>query len=160
MRDNKGHFLIGDDTNVTHGMRHTRIYRTWSHLVERCNNSKCERYKNYGARGIRCEWSSFDEFAKDMYGSYLEHVESFGERNTTIDRVDNDGNYSKSNCRWATPAKQRRNKTNNRWIIFNGERRILSEWAEIYGLNVKVLFSRIKIGWDIEKALTAKLRVR
>jgi hypothetical protein len=90
--------------SLRHGMFGTPTYRSWLHMKERCTNSRCHAYASYGGRGITvCErWSaSFENFLADM-----------GKRpdGKTLDRIDNDGNYEPSNCRWATASEQRRNQ--------------------------------------------------
>ena len=100
--------------NYQHGFNSRKnvscFYICWRCILARCNNKNNKAYKHYGGRGIKCEWKTFIEFRDDIYESYKEHLELFGKKNTTIDRIDVDGNYCKSNCRWATLLQQRNNR--------------------------------------------------
>lgn len=126
--------------------RQTRLYRIWSGIITRCNN---KNNKHYGAKGIEVceEWKDYVEFKK--------WAESNGySDNLTIDRKDNDKGYFPDNCRWVTMKEQQRNRTNNHIIEYNNEFHTISEWAEIFDINVDVLIYRINNGWDISTALT------
>lgn len=94
-----------------HGMRHTRFYRLWQAMVTRCTNKKAGNYIYYGGRGITVcnKWigpRGFLNFRDDMYKSYLNHVEEFGEKNTTLDRKKVSGNYELENVKWETLRNQ------------------------------------------------------
>ena len=96
--------------NIKHGMSDTRFYKVWDNMKIRCTSSWHSKFKHYGGRGIRIIWKSFEEFRDDMYKSYLVHVKKYGEKQTTLDRIDNNGNYCKTNCRWATYSQQNVNR--------------------------------------------------
>lgn len=93
-----------------HGMTNTRMYRIWKNIISRCNNENNKDYKYYGERGIKCEWIYFIDFKNDMYPSYQKHLSIHGEKDTTIERIDNDKGYMKSNCKWTTMLQQSKNK--------------------------------------------------
>ena len=143
----------------THGMRWTRFYKIWQGIKERCHNENNQAYKDYGGRGIKvCErWQSFENFRDDMYDGYLKHVEEHGEQQTSIDRIDNDGNYMQSNCKWSTRTEQCRNRrvfssnqsgvtgvswdsTHNKWVSrigLNGKQKFLGSFTD-FDLAVQV----------------------
>jgi hypothetical protein len=152
-----GHCQEGNQNgNYKHGMKGTRFYRIWKEIKTRCYNKNRIYYKNYGGRGIGVcpEWiNSFETFYNDMFATYTSHVGGLGETNTTIDRINNDGNYSKENCRWATRSEQMRNSRNARYITFNNREKIISDWAQEYDISVSGLHSRLKKGLKIEEAL-------
>ncbi len=156
-------------TNRTHGFRSneakkdktlTKFYTVWCHIVKKCGDQKSKDYIYYGGRGIKNEWSSFEKFKNDMFESYKFHVEEYGKRNTTIDRVNTNGNYSKENCQWATWKQQENNRTNNHFILYEGKKKTLTQWAEEYGMTNKRLWARLnREKLPIHEALTKELRV-
>lgn len=101
---------------VKHGMSRTRFYRIWMGIKSRCLNRNSAVYCNYEAKGIEIseEWMDFENFIKDMYKSYVEHCDKHGVKNTTIDRIDTNGNYELNNCRWATYSVQILNQNRNK----------------------------------------------
>lgn len=123
-------------------------YRSWETMKARCYNEKDTCFHLYGGRGIAvCKsWrESFVAFLKDM-GPRL--------RNTTIDRIDVNKNYTPSNCRWARPKVQQRNKRSNRIVVYKGEYMPLVALAEKTGVPYQRLHERIvRRGWDVEVAV-------
>lgn len=140
------------DKNTSHGLSETREYEIWAGIKKRCYNPKFKQYKNYGGRGIKvCDkWHGFKGFWEDMQEGYSD--------NLTIDRINNNGDYEKSNCRWATMKQQMNNKRNNRLIKFNNTILTMTEWEEKLHLTPKTLNNRITThSWSIEKALTTPI---
>lgn len=132
-----------------HGKTGSRAYSAWCGMHSRCGDLDD---LNYGGREIKvCDhWDSFENFFADMG----EPQEGY-----SIDRIDNDGNYEPSNCRWATCKEQARNRRSNIQIRFNNRSLTLSEWSEILGINRSTLRARInRYGWPVIKALTTPAR--
>lgn len=145
-------------TNKKHGLRYTRIYKLWLSIKNRCYNPKKNNYKHYGGRGITMceEWKnnfmSFHDWA--FANGYDENVKR-GE--CTIDRIDTNGNYEPSNCRWVTQKEQANNKRNNVLLTYKGNTHTAQQWAEILDIKYITLITRLKRGWSVEKTLTTPL---
>lgn len=134
---------------TTHG--HTkgkdkRIYGIWKSMLRRCCNPLDVSYPYYGGRGISvCDrWHDFENFLLDM-GYPLDGL--------SIDRIDNNGNYEPSNCRWADAVTQGNNKRNSAVVSHCGQEMTVSEWAREYGLPPGLVFARLSRGWSIKDAL-------
>lgn len=138
-----------------HKMRGTRFYRCWQNMRSRCLNKNNPQFYDYGGRGIKvCKrWNKFSLFHLDLFKSYINHVKLYGERDTFIDRKDNDGNYEPSNCRWVTREIQNNNKRNNIFLTINGETKSLIQWSKDTGLKRGTIQGRIKRLWNEEKLL-------
>jgi hypothetical protein len=115
-------------------------------MKQRCEETTHKQYSNYGGRGIKILWESYEYFYRDMAPTYQSGL--------TIDRRDNDGPYSKENCRWATYKEQNLNRRSNRLVSFCGKTQPLSCWAWMVGLAPITLAYRLNHGWPIFKALT------
>lgn len=95
--------------NTRHGMSKTKVHECWKNMMQRCYNKNNTGYKNYGARGITvCEsWHKFENFYAAMGNPPAGH---------SLDRIDVNGNYEPSNCRWVTQNTQQRNRRNSLWV--------------------------------------------
>lgn len=148
------------NTNSSHRMTKTRIYYEYQRIVVRCTNPKEKCYYNYWGRGIKCLWESFEDFYRDMWESYEAHVKEFWEKNTTIERIDSNGNYCKENCTWGTLKEQANNKRNNTVVVINWEQHNLWEWANMLWISRETLKRHIlkwKIRWEIFNKGTWKI---
>lgn len=131
--------------------RENKAYQSWRKAKERCINPDSQAYHRYGGRGITFDsrWNSFHQFIQDM-----------GEPGPgqTLDRIDNNGPYSKENCRWADRQQQARNRRDNVWITAFGRTQTLQAWADETGLGKTCLSRRIKNGWPSEEAVSTVSR--
>lgn len=134
-----------------HGLYQSPEYQVWKAMISRCTRPNHPSYKDYGARGITVvsQWFQFAQFIADM-----------GRRPSpkhTLERKDNDGGYTPSNCIWATRTEQQRNRRCNRYITVGDTTRCMSEWCDILGINEKSVSYRVRHGWDPIAALMTPL---
>lgn len=142
----------------THGMSNTRIYAIYRKMLRRCYNKNCKEYYRYGGRGISVcdEWQGengfivFYEWACD--NGYTDIL--------SIDRINNDGNYEPSNCRWVDAKTQANNTKSTIFLTYNGETKPASEWAVVTGISQDTLTQRKRSGWSDEDCVTVPLNVR
>lgn len=133
-----------------HGMSRTRFYKIYQDMMQRCNNKKHKSYKYYGERGIKvCErWNDFNNFYNDMFTSYNEKL--------TIDRINNNKEYSKDNCRWANSKQQQSNKRNIHIVTYKNITDSIKNVCKIFGFNYKNILYRLKNGLTFEEAITTQ----
>ena len=132
-------------TQTSHGMSKTRLHNIWINMRHRCSNQDTPAYKNYGGRGIKVcdEWDDFFVFYKwSLRNNYNESL--------SIDRLDNDGDYSPSNCQWANMISQSRNKRSS--VKFKGECAIDASYR--LGGKRSLVTARLRGGWSKEEAFT------
>lgn len=136
--------------NKVHGKRKHPLYRMWQGMLDRCNNVNNFNYYNYGGRGIKvCErWLDVNLFIKDMFPLYKKGLE--------LDRINVNGNYEKSNCRWVTRKENMNNTRRNRYVEYKGEIKTVSQWSDHLDIPYKTLLQRLN-HWDVEKAFNYKI---
>ncbi len=139
--------------NSTRKSGQTKEYKTWAGIKQRTTNSNNENSKYYVLRGIKmCDrWlNSFDNFLEDMGKS--------PSPKHSIDRIDVNGNYEPSNCRWATHLEQMSNMRSNKILTLDGESHTQEEWGRITGIGGTAICKRLRRGWTVEKALKTPLK--
>jgi len=129
-------------SRITHGLTPAnktkpRVYTSWAGVKSRCLNPNDHKWPLYGGRGIKvcARWMKFENFLADM---------GHPPPGTSLDRINVNGDYKKSNCRWATPKQQANNTRFNRWITHHRQRLTLSQWAEKLSVSPSTLHGRVK----------------
>lgn len=134
--------------------KHSRLFRIWARMRARCNKPGDEKYKFYGARGIKVcdEWNEhFPPFRKWALSNGYNDL-------LTIDRIDTRGDYSPENCRWVTMVEQNNNRISNVHIEYCGVKYTLADFARKFaipnGVSYKLFWERFrKLGWPIEDCI-------
>lgn len=145
---------MASNKKLRHGETGTRLWTIWATMKARCSWSGHIGFSHYGGRGIRVceEWQRYEAFRDwAMANGYRDDL--------TIDRVDNDGNYEPSNCRWASPSDQCNNRRYNRVLEAFGEKKNLIQWVRDARCVVSesTLAGRLHRGWEVERALTERV---
>lgn len=143
------------ETNTRHSLSNTRIYYVWGRIIGRCTNEKSNDYKYYGGRGIKIcnEW-------KNNFQSFYDWARNNGyKEGLTIDRIDVNGDYEPSNCRWVSRKIQSLNKRDNHFITYKGKTQTLTEWGQELNIKPSIISERInKLSWTIEDSLLKPIR--
>ena len=137
---------------TSHGFTNSPTYTSWQNMKARCFNKKNGCYKNYGKRGISvCKtWLKFENFLANMGKRPRGH---------SLERIDNNKGYCRSNCKWATRREQNSNKRTNIMVTIKGKTKPLHHWSDFFGLSRGTVNSRInRGGWDPVEALTTPIR--
>ena len=139
----------------THGLTKTREHHIWLNMKYRCYKKTSQSYYRYGGRGITvCDrWlESFENFLEDMGYSPSDKY--------SLDRINNDGNYEPSNCKWVTAKEQANNTSRTVFLEYNGVKKSLRYWEDITGISKATLYSRLQKGWSIEQIITTPLDIK
>lgn len=129
--------------NYTHGMFGTRFYNIYHGIMGRCNTESHPSYRFYGLIGIRNKFKNFEHFYETMFASYKRHIKKYGERQTTIDRIDSAKDYYPKNCRWATYREQGNNRRDNLVLEYKGKKDTLANWSNKFKLSKHLTYHKI-----------------
>lgn len=137
----------GNKHHYIHGICYTRIYNIWEHIKKRCYNPKTRCYERYGGRGI----TMCDEWRKSPKAFYDWSMANGYADNLSIDRIDNNGNYEPSNCRWATDSEQSNNRRSCILITRNGKTQTMAQWCRELGIPYSRVQMRRSRGWSEDR---------
>jgi len=125
------------------------LYNSWNGMMRRCSNKRSPYYSDYGGRGIAVstEWRDYRVFLSAMSQGWRKGL--------TLERKDNNGNYSKSNCRWATREEQANNRRSSKIVTYKGEARTLAQWIKNLGLKSSTVRQRYYVyHWDLDRCFS------
>ena len=142
--------------NIKHGGYETNLYMRWDGIKKRCFDPNYKSFYRYGGRGIKM----FDGWIND-FANFRDWALANGyKQELQIDRIDNNGNYDPSNCRWVTCKKNCNNKSNNVFITYKGKTKTLGEWADFLGINKSTLQTRItRKKWNVKRAFEQPIQI-
>lgn len=129
-----------------------RLYNTWQNMKRRCYDKKSQYYQDYGGRGI----TICDEWLNDNKTFFEWALNNGYQDDLTIDRIDVDGNYEPSNCRWATNDEQANNMRTNINLTYNGKTQSIAQWSRELGIKQNTLYARYHMGWSDIQCLGGK----
>lgn len=143
------------NASCTHDKSRTPEYRIWANMIHRCINPNSQSFENYGKRGI--------EVCDTWINSFTNFIEDMGKRPSdkySIDRIDNNGNYSPDNCKWSTKKEQCNNRRNNNIINLDDKKQTLAQWAVELNIHESTIRRRLRSGWPINKVLNQPVNKR
>jgi hypothetical protein len=141
------HREITSTINASHGMAGTPIYAIYRSMMQRCYDKNSQAYNRYGGRGINVcdQWQQFEGFYDAMGDK---------PKDMSLDRIDNNGDYSPENVKWANAKTQANNRKSNVVLEHNGKKQTMQQWSDELGLKVGTVWARLNRGWNISQALT------
>ncbi|MBQ3265227.1 MAG: hypothetical protein IJH07_05565 [Ruminococcus sp.] len=149
-----GHTVSCGCQKIKHGYANKeRLYNIWGCMRQRCNNPRNPSYPHYGGKGVTIceEWNDYQEFRNWALANGYDDTLS-------IDRINPDGNYCPSNCRWADDKTQMNNQTRNHYIEYEGQRYTMAQLADRFHLSYAAMQHRIERGWDMERIINQEQR--
>jgi hypothetical protein len=151
--------MVKSFNRTTHGMSKTRFYSTYCHIKSRCERKENSNYNRYWWRWIKCWWKCFEDFKEEMYEEYIHISNIIWEKNVSIERIDNDKDYIKNNCKWVHISEQSWNRRINRYITYKWETFHLRKWSKILWISESALRARLdKHWWSIEKSFSTPMK--
>lgn len=131
------------EKNIKHWMNNTRIYNIWRWIKQRCDNKNLKNFSRYWWKWITYDkkWENFEWFYEDMMYWYSDEL--------SIERIDNNKNYNKENCRWATSKEQQRNKSDT--LLYKWKP--LKEYCEEHNISFSAIYTRLQRWMNIEEAI-------
>lgn len=142
------------EASKTHGMTRTQIYAIWHSMMDRCHLPTSDAYRRYGARGINvcAKWKKFENFYADMGDK---------PKGKSLERIDNNGDYSPENVIWADAKTQANNRRSNVILEHAGKKQTMQQWCDELGLKIGTVWARLNVyGYSVEKALASGWRAR
>lgn len=135
----------------THGKSGSPIYAIWRSMMQRCYDKNSHAYSRYGGRGINVcnKWQTFEGFYEDMGDK---------PKGKSLERLDNNGDYSPENVIWADIKQQNNNRRTNVFLEHNGKKQTMQQWCDELNLRIGTVWARINRGWDVSRALTQEVR--
>jgi Fic family protein len=134
------------------GLSYSKLYKVYRNIINRTQKETNRQYKNYGARGIKM----CDEWLNDFINFYNWAIENGYKEGLSIDRIDVNGDYEPSNCRWTDSYTQANNRTNNVMITYKGKTLTISQWSEKLGISQSCIGRRLHEGFPIEEVFSVK----
>lgn len=135
--------------STTHGLSRSKEHNAWKKMRSRCLNPNDNGFKFWGGRGIKI----CSRWAHD-FSAFFEDMGICPNSGYSIDRIDNNGDYSPENCRWASPKEQARNTRKNIILEIDGESLCLAAWSEKTGIPYHTLYGRVQRGWPKDRVIS------